>query len=248
VPPGRVVLSFDPWHFAHADLFWERSVRFGFVDWSALRDLRRTGERLDDSAFAAPHKADGLPGPVRDLLYAARFPPFYGASLAKAGVALRWWSNRRALAAGEAARGQYYFGVDHGSDVVALDGRMAGFRALPVLDWYFNAMLALLAARDIPVDFVAMPVNDATAQAVSPRMVQEFAAYLARYQARYPNFHVVGPLLTAWPDGLFGDGFSHLNPRGAARFSDWFAGCIAARMGGDGACAPPLPPAMLAVQ
>jgi hypothetical protein len=215
--PERVILSFDLSHFVRPDLFWERSVRFGFVDLAELRALRRTGERLGDASFAAAHAPDGLPGPVRDWLYAARFPPLYGASLAKAGIALRWPANRRALAAGLAARGQYFFGTDPGSDAVATDASVTAFAVPPVLDAYFEDILAMLAARRIPVDFVAM---------------------LARAAARHGDFHVVGPLLVAWPDRFFGDGFGHLNPRGAALFSDWFGACLEARMAGGGACRP----------
>jgi hypothetical protein len=244
-PPERVVLSFDPVHFVRPDLFWERSVRFGFVGLSELRALRRTGERLGDASFSAPHAPDGLPGPVRDVLYAARFPPLFGASLAKAGIALRWPANRRALEAGLASRGQYFFGTDPGSDAVADDARLTGFAVLPVLDAYFEAMLATLSARGIPVDFIAMPVNEATARAMSPAVMAGFAAYLADAAARHGNFHVVGPLLTAWPDRAFGDEYSHLNPQGAARFSDWFGACLAARLR-DGVCQPIEPGAVMA--
>ncbi|MBS0559343.1 MAG: hypothetical protein JSR21_04745 [Proteobacteria bacterium] len=247
-PPRRVVISFDPWHFVHADLFWERTARFGFLSLAELRALRATGERLGDASFAAPRNPDGLAGPLRDLAYAARFPPLYGASLAKGGVVLRLASNRRALAAGLAARGQYYFGTGAGSDAVALDGAMTGFVPLPVLDAYFGTILARLAARGIPADFVAMPVNEETARSMSPAMLAGFAAYLRGWEARYPGFRVVGPLLTAWPDRYFGDGFGHLNPQGAALFSDWFAGCLAARMAGGEACAPPQPGAVLAAK
>jgi hypothetical protein len=240
--PDRVILSFDPVHFARADLFWERSVRYGFVDLAELQALRQTGARLGDTSFAAPRTPDGLPGPVRDLLYTARFPSIYGASLAKGGIVLRWASNRRALAAGLAARGQYFFGTDPGSDAVASDGGLTEFAVLPVLDSYFADILAMLAARRIPVDFVAMPVNEATARAVSPRVMADFSAYLARF----PNLHVTGPLLTAWPDRYFGDAYSHLNPQGAALFSGWFAGCLAVRMSGGAPCAPIAPGGLLA--
>lgn len=246
--PVRVVLSFDPWHFAHADLFWERTARFGFLSLDELQTLRRTGERLGDASFAGPRHPDGLAGPLRDLLYAARFPSLYGASLAKGGVALRLASNRRALEAGLAARGQYFFGTGAGSDAVALDGAMTGFVALPVVDAYFDAILARLAARGIPADFIAMPVNDETARAISPAMLRGFAAYLHGYEARYSGFRVVGPLLAAWPDHYFGDGFGHLNPQGAALFSDWFAGCLALRMSGGEACAPPQPGTVVAAK
>jgi hypothetical protein len=236
--PVRVILSFDLLHFVRPDLFWERSVRFGFVDLAELRALRRTGERLGDASFAAAHAPDGLPGAVRDWLYAARFPPLYGASLAKAGIALRWPANRRALAVGLAAHGQYFFGTDAGSDAVATDASVTEFAVPPVLDAYFEDILTMLAARGIPADFVAMPVNAATARALSPRVMADFAAYLARAAARHGGFHVVGPLLVAWPDRFFGDGFGHLNPRGAALFSDWFGACLAARLAGDNACHP----------
>ncbi len=245
-PPERVVLSFDPVHFARADLFWERSVRFGFVDLSELRALRRIGEQVGDAAFAAPHAPDGLPGPVRDLLYAARFPPLYGASLAKAGIALRWPENRRALAAGLASRGQYFFGTAPGSDAVADDARLRVFAVLPVLDVYFRDMLAALTARGIPADFIAMPVNTATAQAMPPRVLAGFAAYLAGLARQYRTFHIIGPVLPAWPDRDFGDEYSHLNPHGAAVFSDWLAGCLASLKAGAASCTPIAPHVLLA--
>lgn len=92
---------------------------------------------------------------------------------------------------------------------------MRAFAPLPVLDQYFDRMLALLAARGIEVDFVAMPMNDTTRQAVRPDVRAAFAAQLAAYAARYPNFHVVGDAMPHWPDRWFGDGYSHLNPDGA---------------------------------
>jgi hypothetical protein len=246
VPPQRVVMSFDPVHFARPDLFWERTVRFGFVDLAELRSLRRKGERLGDASFAAPHAPDGLPGRLRDLLYAARFPSLYGASLAKGGIALRWPANWRALQDGLTARGQYFFGTAAGSDVVAADATLPAFTVLPVLDAYFDAMLDALSARGIPVDFMAMPLNQATAHAVSPRMMAGFAAYLARAAQRHGNFHVVGPLLVAWPNRLFGDAYGHLNPAGAALFSDWLGACLSARMRGADRCEPMAAAALLA--
>jgi len=42
---------------------------------------------------------------------------------------------------------------------------------------------------------------------------------------------VVGPAMPSWPDRLFGDGFSHLNPEGAELFSAILGRCLSARMG-----------------
>lgn len=230
VPPRRVVISLDAAHFATPDLFWERTVKFGFVGPADLALLRRLARETDDASLANPKLPDGLPTALRGWLYAWRFPPLYFSSLAKGGLFLRLWRNQAAYAAALEARGQYFFGRDDGSSTVAIEGHMAAFVPLPVLDRYFDRMLALLAARGIPADFIAMPMNQATGRAVAPGMRAGFAAYLAGYEARYPGFHVVGPAMPAWPDRYFGDGFSHLNPQGAALLSMRFGRCLQGRL------------------
>jgi len=229
-PPRRVVISFDAAHFVRPDLFWDRSVRFGALDFAELADLRAVSERLGDVSILDQKHADGLPRGIRAFLYAARFPGLYFNSVLKGGVVLRWRDNHAALRAGLASRGQYYFGTAPGSSVVAIDGHVDHFAALPVLDAYFNRLLALLASRHIQADFVAMPLNDSTRRAVNPALLEGFSAYLAGYAARYPNFHILGPLMPSWDDAWFGDGFAHLNPVGAVRFSEGFGTCLRARL------------------
>ncbi len=229
-PPRRVVISFDPAHFVQPDLFWDRSVRFGALDMAELADLRALSERLGDVSVLDQKRADGLPRGIRALLYAARFPSLYFNSLLKGGVLLRWWDNRAALRAGLASRGQYFFGTRSGSSVVTIEGHLDGFTPLPVLDAYFDRLLALLAARHIETDFVATPLNASTWRAVRPALRDGFASYLAGYAARYPNFHIVGPLMPGWDDGWFGDEFAHLNPAGAALFSARLGECLRARL------------------
>ena len=84
------------------------------------------------------------------------------------------------------------------------------------------------AARHIETDFVAVPLNASTWRAVRPALRDGFASYLAGYAARYPNFHIIGPLMPAWDDGWFGDEFAHLNPAGAALFSARLGECLRA--------------------
>jgi hypothetical protein len=230
-PPRRVVISLDPAHFVQPDLFWDRSVRFGALDYADLVELRAISERLDDTSVLDQKRADGLPRGLRAMLYAARFPGLYFNSLMKGGVVLRWAANRAALSDGMATRGHYFFGTASGSSMVTTEGRLERFTPLPVLDAYFDLLLAALAARHIETDFVAMPLNASTSREVRPALRDGFAAYLAFYAARYPNFHIVGALMPTWEDGWFGDGFAHLNPAGAALFSARFGDCLRARLG-----------------
>jgi hypothetical protein len=219
LPPRMVIVSFDPGHFAFPDLFWERSVRYDFLSATDVAALREGSRQTADASVYAAHAPGGLPMIVRDWLYRVRFPPLYFSSLVHGGGVLRWSRNQRTLTATLAARGQYYFGTEPGSDSVAVDGHMTNFAPLPILDFYFDRLLALLDEHHIDTRFVAMPVNEATWHASSPAMRQRFAAYLAAYERRYPHFHVAADLMPHWPDRLFGDRFCHLNPEGAERFS-----------------------------
>jgi hypothetical protein len=226
VPPARVILSLDAVHFTEPDLFWERTARFDFVDGSEIATLRDVSHRLGDLSVYELRHTDGLPSWLRDAMVRIRFPSLYFTSLVKGGLALRWPRNRATLTASLAARGQYFFGTAAGSDVVAAEGHMRVFRPLPVLEWYFDRVLEELDARGISAAFIAVPMNDATARQLAPGLREAFRAWLATYEARYPRFRVVGDVMPHWPDALFGDGFAHLNPYGAARFSAGLRRCL----------------------
>lgn len=225
--PTLAVISLDAVHFSRADLFWERTMRFGFLDGVELAELRDVSRSLGDYSVYEERHADGIPSWLRDRLYLAHFPPFYFGSLIEGRLLWRWRHNQSGLAASIAARGQYYFGTDAGSSIVAADGKLEAFAPLPVLECYFGRILALLEAHGIPAVFMAMPVNATTAQAIRPAVAEGFAAWLARHEQRFPGFHVAGPVVQPWPDRSFGDAFSHLNPAGAERLSNILAQCLA---------------------
>ena len=223
VRPRLVIISLDPGHFSRPDLLWDRSVRFGFMDGQDVSDLREVSLRMGDlSVYDSRHFAL-MPLLLRDWLYETRFPPLFFANLAHSGLFLRWWHNQQSLTDTLTARGHYYFGTDPGSSTVTLDGHMATFRALPVLDHYFDKLLGLLDRSGIEARFIAMPVNEATWNEVNPAVRDGFAAYLAGYERRYRHFRVASEIMPHWPDRFFGDQFCHLNPEGAERFSDLLA-------------------------
>ena len=225
--PKLVVLSLDAVHFARPDLFWERTMRFGFLNAAELAELRDISQALRDYSVYEERHTDGIPSWLRDRLYLAHFPPFYFGSLIEGRLLWRWRHNEDGLARSIAARGQYYFGIEAGSSAVAADGKLETFRPLPVLEAYFSRILTLLEQHGIPSVFVAMPVNDTTGRAIRPEVRDAFAAWLMSFAARYPGFGVAGPVVRPWDDKWFGDGFSHLNPAGAERFSSEFGRCFA---------------------
>jgi hypothetical protein len=222
-PPRMVIVSLDAGHFTRPDLFWERSVRFGFLTASDIEDLRKASRQTGDPSVYEARRAEGLPTVLRDWLYRTRFPPLYFSSLAHGGGFFRWMRNQQTLATTLTSRGQYYFGTKDGSDVVAVEGHLDNFRPLPILDFYFDKLLSELDRRGIQTRFIAMPINDSTWRLVRPAMQAEFAAYLATYERRYKHFQVASEIMPHLPDRFFGDQFCHLNREGAERFSSQLA-------------------------
>ena len=172
------------------------------------------------------HHTDGTKSRLRDWLYEVRFPPLYFSSLIHGGGVFRWRGNQIVLARTLAARGQYYFGTEDRSAAVAIEGHLDAFVPLPVLERYFGRLLSMLHEAGIETIFVAMPLNEPTAQAVKPELREGFAAFLRRY----PGLRLAGDPLVTWPNRFFGDEYCHLNPMGAERFSRELAGRLEAML------------------
>ena len=213
-----------PTHFVYHDLFWERSVRYGLMSASDIAGCAKPRTRpATCRSMTAATRSTRFPLPIRDWLYRARFPALYFANLVHGGGFLRWSRNQQILHDTLAAEGHYFFGTDNGSDIVAAEGHLKAFQPLPILDHYFNKLLALLNDRGIDAEFIAMPMNDATWHRIHPQVRDQFDAYLQSYERRYPRFQVTGDIMPHWPDRFFGDQFCHLNVEGAERFSDQLA-------------------------
>jgi hypothetical protein len=222
-PPRRLILSFDAGHFSRPDLFWERSVRFGFLSTSDIADLRSVSIATGDTSIYEERHTDHLPSRLRDWLYLSHFPVYDFASLLHGAGFLRWPRNLRILNTTLAQRGQYSFGTASASHDIAVEGHLAGFKPLPVLDHYFHAILDAADRHGMQVLFLPMPINQATYDRIQPALRRGFTAYLQGYADRYPRFQVAGDIIPHQPDASFGDRFCHMNPSAAERFSDELA-------------------------
>ena len=176
---------------------WTRSgsgpCGFGLLERGEVDEVIRVADRLGDHALSSRLRG-AIPDGLRAWLYAARFPALYADSLLHGGGAFRYASNSRILERVLRSRGQYEFGTGDGSSAVAMEGWMSDFRPRPVLDYFFDRLLALAESHGVSVRFIAMPVNEATFAASNPRMRSEFAAYLGSFAARYPRlFGRAGP-------------------------------------------------------
>ncbi len=86
-------------------------------------------------------------------------------------------------------------------------------------------IIALYQERHIDVYYIGAPYKESDIRAFSPATRAEFEGFLATYEKRYPNFHVVGDVFPAFPNEDFLDGI-HVNAQGVAAYSTYLAGLL----------------------
>jgi hypothetical protein len=222
--PRAVVLSFIPANLArinrtgsHVNIL-DRGSKFGLLDWTDLEQIRQRSRALrDNSIFDRPAPLD-MDARLKIWLLAHRFPAYYFADLIGGQLDLWKRENPRRLLFTEQTRG--YFGGHGALQAGALDwnASLVDFRPPPTIDFYFRQLLALFAARGIPVYFVSMPMSDVSLAAMRPEVKQAYTSYLKELASSYPNFHELGDPLPSFPLRYYHDDI-HLATAGAILWS-----------------------------
>jgi len=223
----RVIISLSATSFIEPLTLWTNAAQVGMLSVRDLREVVGLSDRLGDTSIDRVERQNDLPDALRVWLYPSLFPPINFADMLDGVPFVREPFNRMVVSQQVQSHGFYPFpDVTAAPGFIAHDGEWAKFVVPPVMDHFFDRTLAMLSARGIEVDFIAMPVNPATAQAITHNILSAFTLYLHAYETRYASFRVIGSLVTAWPDELFGDGQGHLGPRGADSLSKVLAVCL----------------------
>jgi hypothetical protein len=217
-PPKLVVIAHGALKFALDSDYWVFSARAGFLDYAEMRSVEAEAARLHDHELEDLRRGDEFGPAVRERLFALRYPPFYFDSLVNGFLFARWFNNRHAMAEALRTSGHMTFGAASGDSGVAGEGGSRAFQPSPLVDFYFDKTLALLAAHHVPVVFLSMPVNQATFDDMTPQLQQKFDAYLRTKADQFPGLRVVGPPIPCWPNRFYGDSW-HFNETGATAFS-----------------------------
>ena len=225
IRPRRVLLSLSPTRFTHVDA-WDTAIRVGLLPTATIRTIQQTGARLGDESLDDAQSHDGLPHVMRSWAYGVRFPPIYLGSLLRGMLVGRAARNQELLSKAIENKGYIPYSAQLAWHGMALDADLKTFRPLPVLDAFFERTIALLQSAGIAIDFVTMPVNEATYDAMPAAVRDAFISYVAGFANRYSAFRVIGNPLPRWPDAYFGDAALHLNARGTAEMTRQFATCL----------------------
>ncbi len=117
--PRNVVLSISAVHFGDAFIFWERPIKFGYLDQAAVDEVLDQARRLGDPTFGSPWDAR-----LSYLLHRLNSPHLYLPELRRAVFHPHGAANQQLLAQLERERGHCFFGT-------APAFQRAGLRGLP---------------------------------------------------------------------------------------------------------------------
>jgi hypothetical protein len=202
--------------------------RFGFISYSELNQIAEAAHAIGDPSIDLVKSRLGFGGKPRNLLYAIRFPPLYFNALLQGQVFRRYRRNQNFLATVRQALGHVPY-TGHGNSAPPAAGATVpgDFKALPIQSYFFGRTLAMLRKHNIQAVFIAIPLAQSVTRQMTPASIEQFDAYLRGFATRYPNFHVVEPLVVAWPDRAFVDG-GHMDSAFVAMFTERFNACLAA--------------------
>jgi hypothetical protein len=228
--PNRIVLAHGGAQFSRKPVFlWENAVRYDYISFAEAREINKVAVALGDTSIDQTITRDGLTGFARDFLYASNFPPIYFNSLFQGQFFRRLEKNKLTLAQTTKRRGHIPYPPHHnGDNMMGEETGLSKFEPMPTSDYFFEQTIKLLNAHNIATDWVSMPITETSSAALKPAVWDGFRAYLERYAARYPNFHVVS-VLPVWPDRFFSNK-DHLDEAGAKLFSAKFAECMRQRI------------------
>ena len=217
-PPKVAVLVYAGYDFAETGYFWDRAARYGLLGFAELQDVARTAAEVADPDLY--HGAFGAEPPpaMKNLLYAAHFPPYDFKSLLAAKGSNRRSDNDRLTAETLLQHGQHLISDEPGTDVHGWEADQESFQPSPLSMAYFGRLLGLLRVNGVKIVFMAPPMSDLTRRDLHGRYAEDYARVMARVWDKHPEVAVLGPTFPTMDHSLFSDPV-HLNGRGAAAFS-----------------------------
>lgn len=204
-PPKALILSYIPAHYFGIGTFWDRAVKFGFIDFIEFSELLNNARNLGECAlFGKCYK-------IKFFYYHLNYENFnaeiFNTFKQKTWQESRFMANKKAWEYLEAKRGHFFYGRANGTSGEFMEVAMKSFAPNALHKFYLQKIANLAKAHNIAVFHYQMPFNKSSFNALDLGFVREYNVFLDSMEA---NYGIVA-LNRIWemPDSAFGDP-SHL--------------------------------------
>jgi len=215
--PHAVVLSLSPFHLMFPASYFDRTVKFNYLDFSQLMEVYDTMEQaqVDPASLRFPVSRAGYVMKVMEYRLNG-FWRFRG-ELFNHLQEPRLDANRRIAELTQRNHGHNYFGMFPHAPDPTIECDYAHFVPNRLLTIYLVKLLDDLKAHNVRVAVVPAPFNQASQARMHQDFTNEYEQFMQLLAGKYPAFRVTTQQ-PYYPDHCFGDP-RHMNPRGAARFT-----------------------------
>lgn len=191
--PDKLVVSYSPFHLSVADVFWEMTVKYGFLNYKEYNEVLETSYRLGDKILGD-----------KDMRWQYLFlPNMYWDSVRKAIKEKRWNTNEETYTNVVNSNGHYYYGKGSGATDLNQEIGLGKFVKSRMLDFYLIKLIDLAQSRNIDVFWYTMPFSEISCKNLPASFKRDFEDYVSDLESKR-GIKVIEKI-SCLPNKLFGD-------------------------------------------
>ncbi len=210
--PQHILIMFTPYHYSFLDNFWQRTMYFNYLKPSEAFTVLKNAYSFSEEAIITDNWL------LDAVSYRLRLPNQYLPAMYNSGFIGRKSSNEAIYQEIADRRGQYYFGIADGCSDHNYESNYTALNLSPSVDLYMHKLLDLCIQNEIDVVLEQAPMNTSSYVLLDQTYIDEYTAYMEHLTSEYPDVKV-DTVIAHYEDAYFGDA-SHLNEKGAVRFTD----------------------------
>ena len=204
-PPKVLILSYMSVHYNSAGTFWERAIKFDFLEFDEFKEIIKNAKKLDECGIVGKCKAWDF---VKYKLDIKNFSAeMYNAWQEFKDGNSRYKRYLQVMDELGKNGGHYFYGRNLGASDDNYEVSQSSFKTSALINLYLHKIMALARANGIRVFHYQMPFNQSSFDKLNSAFVSDYNAFLNSMQDEFG----ITPLNFIWalPDSDFGDP-SHL--------------------------------------
>lgn len=156
-PPENVVLSYSPYYLMKNSLFWERTVKYDFLQIDQYKSILRYSKIKNKSGI----------GTLDQSWKYKYLTSMYISSAITGLIKKRWKENTKLYKGLKESSGHAYFGVKNGSASLNAEVKQLDkFYRSDLIHFYFIKMIQLAKSYNVKLHWYTMPFNNASWKSV----------------------------------------------------------------------------------
>lgn len=200
--PKILILSYMGEHYFGLGTFWERSMKFGFINFFEFSELIENARNLGQCGLF------GKCQKIEFFKYHLNFENFNAEIYNAFAEKTRFETNKKALDYLQKTNGHFWYGrAQSASGLNSEASWMKSFKVDALSDFYLHKIADLAKAHNIAIFHYQMPFNQSSIDKLDPKFKSEYNAFLNSMWQNYGIYSLNE--IHAFPDSDFGDP-SHL--------------------------------------